>query len=256
MMKNLSTIKKNYNWTLISGLTFFFTVIVLMVWGYQQIVSWLMDEKAVPLRHVVVTGELLHISEQEVAQEVMSNKVGSFFNVDVNAVQRSIEGLPWVYRVSVRKKWPDSLNVHVTEQAAVARWNDEKLLNEQGQVFAAQLSEGLQELPRLFGPQGSEMDALQGYRDLSSLLSINGFGVAQLTLSPRFSWQLTLNNGVLLQLGRNERVARVQRFIDLFEVITAHQDKPLISVDLRYDTGMAVRWARAKREESKGKKNS
>ena len=100
------------------------------------------------------------------------------------------------------------------------------------------------------------MDALQGYRDLSSLLSINGFGVAQLTLSARFSWQLTLNNGVLLQLGRNERVARVQRFIDLFEVITAHPDKPLISVDLRYDTGMAVRWARAKSEESKGEKNS
>jgi cell division protein FtsQ len=256
MMKNLSTIKQNYNWTLIRGLTFFFTVIVLMVLGYQQIVTWLMDEKAVPLRHVVVTGQLQHITKQEVAQQVMSNKVGSFFNVDVNAVQRSVESLPWVYRVSVRKKWPDTLNVHVTEQAVVARWNDEKLLNVQGQIFGAQPSEGLSALPRLFGPQGSEMDALQGYRDLSSLLSINGFSVAQLTLSARFSWQLTLKNGVLLQLGRDERVARVQRFIDMFEVISEHEDKPLVSVDLRYDTGMAVRWSRPESEESKGEKNS
>lgn len=252
MAKNLSESLKKYNWTLISGLTFFFTVVVGLVLMYNQIVNWLMDEKQVPLRHVVITGELQHTGKSDITASVMTKDLGSFFNVDVNAVQQRIEALPWVYRVSVRKKWPDILNVHVTEQQSVALWNDNRLLNVQGEVFEAPLYDEQKTLPRLFGPQGSATDALQGYKDLNSLLSINGFDVAQLSLSARFSTQITLKNGVLLELGREEKVKRVQRFIDMYTVITKHNPAQLVSVDLRYDTGMAVRWA----EQSKGEKNS
>lgn len=84
------------------------------------------------------------------------------------------------------------------------------------------------------------------------MLSINGFDVGQLTLSARFSWQLRLKNGVLLELGRAQTVKRVQRFIDMYSVISKHNKAAVVSVDLRYDTGMAVRWA----QQSKGEKNS
>jgi cell division protein FtsQ len=254
MVKNIDHKLQKYSWKLISGLSFFFAVIVTMIMGYNSIVNWLMDEKEVPLRHVVISGEQVHTTKEEITKQVMTQGLGSFFNVDVNAVQQRIESLPWVYRVSVRKKWPDILNVHVTEQQSAALWNNEVLLNEQGDIFSATLdSLGDDEtLPKLFGPQGSETDALQGYRDLNSLLSINGFAVDELTLSARFSWQLTLKNGVLLELGREETVKRVQRFIDLYSVISKANPAPVVSVDLRYDTGMAVRWA----QQSKGEKNS
>ena len=240
------------NWPLIGGVSFFVVVVVALVMVYQSSVAFLMDEQQVPLRHVVITGDLAYTSQDEIYAKVMTKDLGSFFNVDVNKVQTRIESLPWVYKVSVRKKWPDVLNVHITEQQAVATWNDKQLLNVYGEVFDAPLSQLKHELPRLFGPSGSYSDALQGYRDLNGLLHINGFDVVKLTLSPRFSWQLMLKNGVMLELGTKLKVKRVQRFIDLYAVITKANSAPVLSVDLRYDNGMAVRWA----QQTKGEKNS
>lgn len=231
----------NVNWQLTLGIGFFLAVILSMIWGYNRIVDWLMDERQVPLRHVVVSGELKYAQPESIERLVLSSKVGSFFNVDVNRVQRKIESLPWVYRVSVRKKWPDILNVHVTEQQVVARWNEAQLVNVHGDVFEADLPDTVS-LPKLFGPEGSAADALKGYRDLNGLLSINGFNIDALSLSQRFSWQLLLSNGVELKLGREETVKRVQRFIDMYALIEKHKPQTVQSVDLRYDTGMAVSW--------------
>ncbi|MFT4924194.1 MAG: cell division protein FtsQ [Phenylobacterium sp.] len=246
----------NTNWPLVGGLVFFFTVVMGLVVGYQRSVDWLMDEKQVPLRYVVVSGELQHSSREQITQVVMTKGLGSFFNVDVNAVQQRIEALPWIYQASVRKQWPDVLTVFVVEQQPAAIWNDNLLLNTKGDYFSAVVTdetEGLLNLPSLHGPQGSHKDALKGYQDLNRLLAINGFAVSELTLSARFSWQLGLKNGVVLLLGREEKVKRVQRFIDLYSVITAHKEQAVLSVDLRYDTGMAVRWAD---DDKKGEKNS
>lgn len=243
---------RHANWPLIGGVSFFVLVVIGLINLYQNSVTYLMDEQQVPLRHVVITGDLVRTTNAQINEKVMTPDLGSFFNVDVNQVQQRIESLPWVYKVSVRKKWPDVLNVHITEQQAVAKWNEEQLLNEHGEVFEAPMDAAAIALPQLFGPKGSYIDALQGYRDLHGLLSINGFDVAQLTLSPRFSWQLMLENGVMLELGTKLKVKRVQRFIDMYGVITKHKDAPVLSVDLRYDNGMAVRWA----QQPKGGKNS
>ena len=231
------------NWSLVGGLSFFVAVLLSLVIAYYQVIDYLKDKKQVPLRHVVITGVLKHTSEAQVTDKVLTDDLGSFFSVDVNNVQARIESLPWVYSVSVRKKWPDILNVHISEQQTAAIWNDDQLLNKQGQLFEVPMAQLPQGVVKLYGPQGSEKDALKGYTDLNSLLSINGFDVAELSLSARFSWRLKLNNGVLLELGTQQRVTRVQRFIDMYTVISKHKSQPVVSVDLRYDTGMAVRWA-------------
>ena len=243
MKGRLQTVS-SWNWPFIAGVGFFVLVVLGLFRGYFAIVDWLMDEKAVPLRHVAVTGKLTHIDSKIIAAAVMKGKVGSFFSVDVNQVQQRIKALPWVYDVSVRKKWPDVLNVHVTEQQAVAMWNDSELINVHGEVFSPDLS-GTEALPKLYGPQGSAGDALEGFRDMHSLLSINGFTIDKLSLSARFSWQVALGNGTTVALGREDTVQRLQRFIDLYGTISRYKEDARIErVDLRYDTGMAVQWAK------------
>lgn len=229
------------DWPQVSGMLFFLMVLLSMMWGYNRIVDWLMDEKQVPLRHVVVSGELKYADAQEIEKTVLDSRVGSFFNVDVNQVQKRIESLPWVYRVSVRKKWPDILNVHVIEQEVVARWNGGHLVNTYGEVFDAPLDDEVA-LPQLVSAEGSAADALQGFRDFNSLLSINGFNIESLSLSARQSWQLELKNGVLLKLGTEQTVERIQRFIDMYALIEKHKPLAVQTIDLRYDTGMAVSW--------------
>ena len=65
-----------------------------------------------------------------------------------------------------------------------------------------------------------------------------------MVLSERFAWQLILNDGVTLDLGRENRVERIQRFMDAYPQIKINKKKnqQVDYIDLRYDTGLAVGW--------------
>ena len=156
-----------------------------------------------------------------------------------------VEAMPWVYRASVRKRWPSGLEIFVVEQQPAAIWNGDMLLNQYGDAFNAQLSPAdLTEkitLPNLYGPGGSEQTALQGYRNMQSLLETSNLYIVEMFLSERFAWNVQLNNGIKLNLGRTEFIGRLQRFVDLLPLIS-QQEKQVDYVELRYDTGLAVGW--------------
>ena len=119
------------------------------------------------------------------------------------------------------------------------------LLNQYGDAFDAQISgadlSSKITLPSLYGPGGSEQTALQGYRNMQSLLETSNLYIVEMFLSERFAWNVQLNNGIKLNLGRTEFIDRLQRFVDLLPLIS-QQDKQIDYVDLRYDTGLAVGW--------------
>ena len=58
-----------------------------------------------------------------------------------------------------------------------------------------------------------------------------------------------LANGIELNLGRQEFIDRLQRFIDVYPLL-AKQPKAVKYVDLRYDTGLAVGWQDAQDKKS------
>ena len=145
-----------------------------------------------------------------------------------------------MYRASVRKQWPNRLKVYLVEQTPVARWNEDLMLNPYGESFNAEgKSLGL---PQLFGPGGSEKTALEGYNAMQSLLAGRELTIAELSLSERYAWQVQLKNGIEVNLGRQEFIDRLQRFVDVYPLL-AKQPKAIQYVDLRYDTGLAVGWS-------------
>lgn len=76
---------------------------------------------------------------------------------------------------------------------------------------------------------------------MHALLATTNMDIAELSLSERFAWQVQLKNGIELNLGRQEFIDRLQRFIDVYPLLT-QQEKAVKYVDLRYDTGVAVGW--------------
>ena len=152
--------------------------------------------------------------------------------------------MPWVYAASVRKQWPNEVSVYVIDQKPVAQWNDDFFINEHGVIFQADKTRVTHALPKLFGPEGSEVIALENYRNFTNLLTYVDIGVNELVLTERYSWQLILADGVSLNLGREDRIQRVQRFMDAYRQIKAfaQDDMQVDYIDLRYDTGMAVGW--------------
>ncbi len=239
-------------WSFGLGLLFFVTVLFSLISISWWLTQHFIGQESAPVTSIVISGEMPYSQRNDIINVIEQIDMGNFFQVDVNEIQNQVHTLPWVYSVAVRKKWPNELKIYVVDQMPVALWNDNFLINQRGEVFQADIERINHYLPRFFGPEGSESVALENYRDFNSLLAFSALAIDELVLSERFSWLLTLDDGVTLNLGREERVERIQRFMDVYPRIKAELKAKIIAekkqnqavdyIDLRYDTGLAVGW--------------
>jgi cell division protein FtsQ len=217
---------------------------------------WLVRVPSLPVKHVVFAEALPHTKRGEVEQVLPTALKGNFFSLNLEQVRGSLEKLPWVRKVDVRRQWPDRLEVRIEEHKPVARWGEGRgeLVNSYGEVFAAALPENESgELPLLFGPLGTAQDVLRHYGEFVGSFAAVGEKPVQLTLSPRLAWQLKLQNGMLVDIGREQQKSpvgvRLQRFLEIYpEAVAKRAVRPAV-VDLRYPNGFAMRVA----GEGKGK---
>lgn len=229
-------------WSLWGGVAFLLLVLAGVGGGSWWLQQRLSDAHEVPLKRLLVEGELRQVTQEQVREALQAGRLGSFFSADVNELRERVESLAWVDHASVRKEWPDLLRVYVVEQQPIAYWNDARLINQRGEVFSAPRDGVSRDLPYLYGPAQGATQTLELYQQLASLLSLNGFEVRALRLSDRYAAELVLTDGTELRLGREARLERIQRFIDLYPAIQKQQQGAIDYVDLRYDTGVAVRW--------------
>jgi cell division protein FtsQ len=150
------------------------------------------------------------------------------------------EKLPWVRKVSVRRKFPWSLEVEVEEQVALAHWNGKELVNTHGEVFAGKADE---DIPVFIGQPDSSAQVTQMYGELNAVLQPMKQQIAQISLSPRYAWQVKLDNGMVLELGREEMQQRLKRFVTVYPYSLAALARPASRVDLRYRNGFAAQMA-------------
>ncbi len=230
------------------GFSFFICVIISLVTISAIVSDKINAEQAVPVSQLNISGDMPYTRTSEIKGALSAINLSNFFHVNVNDVHKVIMELPWVYSVAVRKQWPNELKIHVIDQTPVASWNDDFLINERGNAFQADKSRITTAIPAFYGPEGSENVALSNYVNMNRLLGFQHFNIEELMLSERFAWELTLNNGVILNLGRENRIERVQRFMDIYpHIIENAKDKQQVNyVDLRYDTGVAVGWKQPK----------
>ena len=198
------------------------------------------------LKTIVVGGELDRVERRDIVHALQGRVTGTFFTVDLESVRSLFEGIPWVRRVELRRRWPDCLEVRIEEQVVIARWGrqkeDSQLVNAQGQLFRGRSDEVL---PLLAGPAGSEADVVRRYIAFRDALGPLGLAPAQVTLSSRLAWQMKLSSGLTLQLGRDterDRVEdRVARFVSAYPQTLGRSRQRVDYVDLRYPNGFAVR---------------
>lgn len=221
--------------------------------GYALMLS-LVRLPLFPLHQVVVTTPLDQVTRTQVEYVVQHALHGNFFTVDLNQVRASFEKLPWVRRASVRRHWPDGLDIELEEHVAVARWQNNageaRLVNRQGEVFGAARAGSQETLPLLGGPEGSATRVLAEYLTASQRIAPLGKKLQSVQLSPRESWQMRLDDGLLLELGhdlthRNTRTLdeRLQRFVSTYAEVKNRTPARITTIDMRYPNGFALRTA-------------
>ncbi|MHA8115257.1 cell division protein FtsQ [Kosakonia cowanii] len=241
------TTSRRNNGTRLAGIVFLLTVLCTVLVSGWIVLGWMDDAQRLPLSKLVLTGDRHYTRNDDIRQSILAlGAPGTFMSQDVNIIQSQIERLPWIKQASVRKQWPDELKIHLVEYVPIARWNDQHMVDADGNAFSVPAERtSKQILPMLYGPEGSENEVLQGYRDMGQVLAKDKFTLKEAAMTARRSWQVTLSNDIKLNLGRGDTMKRLARFVELYPVLQqqAQTDGKGISyVDLRYDSGAAVGW--------------
>lgn len=195
-------------------------------------------QPAFAIRELHVVGAVEHIQRAQVQHIAQRDIEGTFFTLNIERVRTSFEKLPWVRRADVRRQWPDRIEVMIEAHQALARWGNDALVNMQGEVFKATSPATL---PILSGPDGSSLAVVAQYDAFKREFAAIGREPAVVRLSPRGAWQVRLDNGMTLEVGREQVPARVARFLAAYPNAIAPLGRNAEYVDLRYPNGFAVR---------------
>lgn len=212
---------------------------VAAVAGLACLLAFGLDQ---PLDRVVVDAPYERVSPVELEQAVRAGLRGGFVSADLDVLRASIEKLVWVDRVRVQRRWPDGLYVQVVEQIPAARWGEDGLLNTRGELFMTGARFVPPELPRLDGPEGTEVAVAQRYLAAQGRLLEQGLRLTALSLDERGAWQMSLSNGVTVRLGRRQVDQRMERFLRVAAQVIAGRAADVAYVDMRYSNGFSVGW--------------
>ena len=217
-------------------------VIAVFVGGglYWSVVT-LTDPKLLPLKVVRTDGKFRYMQRQDLEQAVANLTRGGFLTVDVAAIRDRARSLPWVDRVSVRRVWPDSLQLWVEEHVPLSRWGEKAMLNARGEVFRPKAGAIPSGFPLLSGPDGSEKELSKYYLAIKVRLGPLGLSIEEITMDERRAWSMKLNNGAVIRLGSKDLEDRLARFYGIYPLLQADK-RQLQEVDLRYTNGFAVTW--------------
>ena len=191
-----------------------------------------------PVREVKVDGQLTHVNREQIKLIVAKHLKGNFFTLDLMKTRDAFQKLPWARDVSVRRSWPDKLDVTIEEHKALARWGNIALVNTHGELFQAASDN---ELPVFYGPSDGVKEVTNHYGHYSQILNKADVKIAQVTLSPRRAWEIKTDKGLLIALGRVDMDARLIKFSAAYLSTLSQLNAKIVYADLRYPNGFAVR---------------
>jgi cell division protein FtsQ len=207
--------------------------LVLGTWyGYRMVA-------AQPIRQVAFAGDVGRLDPRELEALERSVRGAVAGSVSLAAVREAARRIPWVRDAGVRRRFPATLEITFEAYEPLARWGERALVSGRGEVFTAEYAG---KLPRVSGPDGSAETMARELPRVERALAPVASPVAELRLSPRGAWQVVLDSGLVLELGRGDIETRLARFARAWPQLAAH-GVASAHADLRYANGFALRRA-------------
>ena len=198
--------------------------------GYEATVS-------LPIQRVVYAGELDRLAQPEL--NALAQAVVAAPSASLDAIRASARKVPWVREATVRRVFPDAVEITFSAYTAYARWNDGQLVSPEGEVFTAT---DASRLPQLRGPEGTAPQVVREYAAVAAALAPVG-AVTELTLTRRGALRATLDSGLSVALGSGEWRARAERFALAWPQLAEDARAATTHADLRYPGGFALKRA-------------
>jgi cell division protein FtsQ len=196
------------------------------------------------IQNVKISGQS-ETSEVDVLSALDIGTYPSLLTLNLDAAKARIEALPWIKEATLKKLYPDTVEIGVVERDPYATWqhdNGVSLVDRAGKVIDDDVSDQYAALPRVVGVGAAEKAG-----DYAALLaaypSVADQAKAGILVSEN-RWTIVLKNGVALMLPSDNPKAALATIVKL------DHDQGLLSreisaVDLRQPGQMIVRLTQA-----------
>ncbi len=191
--------------------------------------------------HSLDNNKLDHVSLEQIAEIAHNEIIENLLTVDLVGVRKLFERLPWVRSVVVHKNWPNGLEVLLEEHEVLARWYDGALVNTYGEIYWAILDG---KLPVFVGPaEESAGELMRRYHNFNKILQPLQQSIAEIHLSPRHAWRVSLETGTTLELGRIDMEMRLAYYRSVYyqSIAELNQQMMVEHLDFRYANGFSAR---------------
>ncbi len=165
----------------------------------------------------------------------------SLLRYNPEAARQRVEALPWVWRATVTRVLPDTVEVRVIERTPIALWLREgsaSLVDGEGRELARVPASTQEKLPRISGAGAPEAAAR-----LFAALRQQPALAARVRVSERVGerrWSLELDNGSRIHLPAEGESAALARLVKLADSAGGLLSQPGRVIDLRIDDRIAV----------------
>ncbi len=221
--------KAQYNWFLL----------LLIIFGAVSYLS--QQNNLMPIKKIKLSGTFEHINQNEI-ESILQSFVGEgFFSLDIHSLQKMLSEKSWTKSVSIRRVWPDRLDITIVERKPIARWDDKHLISNRAVVFSAD-TRSFQQLPLIHTENKDVSQILTSFYRLNRRFNLVDETVLSLHQDSRGALDIELPGGLTIKLGRNQVEHKIERLITIYQQQIRPRRADIQRLDLRYTNGFAVAW--------------
>ena len=220
--------------------------------------TWVLQRPYFTINQFRFVGDVQQIEEPRLngllKKHLSDGLSGGFFSMDLDSVQSSLKDISWIKGTSIRRVWPHEIEVNIQAYQPISVWASGGYLSADGHVFDASFTdEQNSQLMMVSGPDEAAELVASKVPLFQAWLKPMGWTMSKLTLSERYSWNVTLDNGLSIEFGREdtptmleERAHRLQQS-EKFVKNNLSTGETNAYIDLRYPNGFAMRTQKLRR---------
>lgn len=191
-----------------------------------------------PINEIQIKNQYEKVDSLQVDLIIQQYLRGNFFGLDLNLTRNVFKKLPWVREVSVRRIWPDKIEISIEEHQVIARWGNVGLVNDKGEFFNAAYQD---DLPYFWGPKNFVSEITQKYFEINKILSKELMQIGTISMSDRLSWEIQTDNNIKIVLGRKDILKKITNFVEHYQTVLTDINNRIEYVDMRYKNGFAIK---------------
>ncbi len=165
--------------------------------------------------HITWKNDLHYLDVDEVKVSIgQALEFENFVTVNVGDLQEKLQANPWVKEASVKRKWYNELEIEITEEEPVARWNDQ-LVDLEGNLFKPKNIDEF-DFIAIESNYKNRAEIVKKALEINEALNRVGLHLSRLKFDEREAWTILLKEDVRLLFGTEGFDEKFALFIDKY----------------------------------------